>query len=324
MKKKVQSKVVEEADAPEDSTSEDVIEKKPFEKYFDLLFKDPERTDEEPFKKYISEELKRIISSYECSKSYRVVFLYDDYDSIGDEHANRVYEAILKGENQNILLILQSRGGRVEPAYLISKSCKNLKKEKFVVAIPRRAKSAATLVSLGADEVHMGVMSELGPIDPQLGGVPALALSNALEKLAELVCKHPGSSEMFASYLKDELSLRYLGYFERINDSATQYAARLLSGRALAEGMTPESVADHLVNHYKDHSFVIDTEEATSLLGGDMVRSNTDEYSLSSELHGWLRVVSNSMRVVRGKYFSYVGSVEEGFRWENIPEKDEA
>jgi ClpP class serine protease len=65
------------------------------------------------------------------------------------------------------LLIVNSPGGRVEPAYLISKSLKSIAHKHFSVAIPRRAKSAATLLALGADQIHMGMISQLGPIDPQ-------------------------------------------------------------------------------------------------------------------------------------------------------------
>lgn len=42
--------------------------------------------------------------------------------------------------------------------------------------MPNRAKSAATIIALGADEIVMGYCSELGPIDAQVvvvvGGVP--------------------------------------------------------------------------------------------------------------------------------------------------------
>ncbi len=60
-----------------------------------------------------------------------------------------------------------------------------------MVSVPRRAKSAATLISLG-DEIHMGELSELGPIDPQVGKprLPVLSLrSSALECIATL-CKN--------------------------------------------------------------------------------------------------------------------------------------
>lgn len=164
---------------------------------------------------------------------YRLVLLYDDYYSIAGYHSDQIYKAVYDlDKKSDVLMVLLSDGGKIEPAYLISKVCKRLSKERFIVSVPRKAKSAATLICLGADEVHMGFLSELGPIDPQIGGFPALGLANALEKIASLSTKFPASAEMFAKYLTANLNIRDLGYFERINESAVQYAQRLLSGKS--------------------------------------------------------------------------------------------
>ena len=149
-------------------------------------------------------------------ENYNPILFLDQSNQIGEEHADRVYEALCSyKEKRDILLIAGSMGGRIEPAYLISKNCKASAQSRFVVVIPRKAKSAATLLALGADEIHMGPMSELGPIDPQLGRIPALSLTNALQTVARLVTEYPGSADMFAKYLQSQLDLGILGYFER-------------------------------------------------------------------------------------------------------------
>jgi membrane-bound ClpP family serine protease len=114
---------------------------------------------------------------------------------------------------------------------LISKLCRESAVGKFIVVVPRRAKSAATLICCGADEIHMGQMSELGPIDPQIDYLPALGLKNAIQHLAELASQYPTASEMFAKYLSESLNLEHLGYYERVVKSAVQYAERLLRKR---------------------------------------------------------------------------------------------
>lgn len=236
----------------------------------------------------IKEEISRYISSLAKKHDvdhYKIVFLFDDNNSISQYHSNKIYEA-LSGldRKKDILLVLLSGGGRIEPAYFISKICKRLKKEKFAISIPRRAKSAATLISLGADELHMGLLSELGPIDPQFGSFPALGLSNALTCLARLASEYPKSSDMFANYLTENLSLRDLGYFERITESAIQYAERLLQGKKLPKGSTAQSLADHFTNHYKDHGFVIDADEALQLLGKSVIKESTKEYYFGNDI----------------------------------------
>lgn len=238
------------------------------------------------------------------SEAYNLLFLYEPNSSIEQGMVDKIYNAIPDGNTKPILLLIHNHGGRIEPAYLISKTCKELS-PKFVVTIPRKAKSAATLISLGGHEIHMGPMSELGPIDPQFAGLPALGISSSLESIAKIVCKYPESSPMFADFMKEKLDLRILGYFERVSESAQQYAIRLLAGKELK--LTADEVAHKLVYEYKDHSFVIDKEEAKDLLG-DIVKVNTNEYKFGNEIHKFLNDVNIIIGIFKSKSLAIVGS----------------
>src|SRR5207237_1433387 len=150
-----------------------------------------------------------------------------------------IYSALMqfnKNKDKDVLLFLLSPGGSIEPAYQISTLCKSYSKNKFVTAVPRQAKSAATLIAIGSDEIHMGVLGHLGPIDQQLGGLPALGVVQAIERIASLTEKFPGSSEMFSKYLKLALTVEQIGYCERISESAVQYATRLLATKPSLKG----------------------------------------------------------------------------------------
>lgn len=244
---------------------------------------------------------------------YTVLLLFDPKNSISSYHSNRIYQALSEPENkEDILMLIESEGGEIEPAYLISKTCKRLAKEKFVVTVPRRAKSAATLISLGAAEVHMGLLSELGPIDPQFGGFPALGLANAVEKIAEMTEKYPSASDMLAKYLIEKVNIRDIGYFQRINESAVQYATRLLDGKELPEEKSCEELADHFTNHYKDHGFVIDADEAAGLLGKNVVKEKSAEYQFGNAVYDFLHFIGILFSVFRNKKMRYVGSIERG------------
>ena len=248
--------------------------------------------------------INKIIKRHEISKDYLILFLYDENNSINEKMTDKIYAAIPENNDKPILLILQSIGGQIEPAYLISKTCKE-KSSKFSVVVPRRAKSAATLISLGADEIHMGSMSELGPIDPQFGKLPALGLSSSLESIARVVSDYPKSSEMFAKYLGAQLDLRVLGYFERVSESAKQYAHRLLEGKKTPKNISEISYA--LVYEYKDHNFVIDKEEAKNHLG-DIIKTNTKEYQLANDIHKFMSDLNWLAGIVRKKNLEIVGN----------------
>ncbi|MCX6782555.1 MAG: hypothetical protein NTZ20_00960 [Candidatus Levybacteria bacterium] len=267
----------------------------------------------------VNSHLKQIINETEVGKKYQIVFLHDQFSSINDYTSDRIYRALSKSKDKDVLLVLSTTGGQIEPAYLISKCCKEYSKEKFVVVIPRRAKSAGTLLALGADEIHMGSMSQLGPIDPQIGGLPALGLSNAVEYIAMFCKRWPESSDMFAKYLSNKLDLRIFGYFERVAESAVHYAVRLLGDKKLPDTKTAQDVASALVYSYKDHNFVIDKSEAKQLLG-DIVTGETDEYALGDKIYKFLEMLQLLVFVFHKKQLSLVGNADSGIEFSDVAE----
>lgn len=298
-----------EAEIEEVTEEEKTYDLGNFSEYIEMFKNEP---SDEKIKLLISQHLEKMIADSGIT-GYEIVFLYDENESISTFHSNRIYQAVKDlDKKKNILMVIQSSGGQIEPAYLISKTCKRLSKTKFNVVIPRRAKSAATLISLGANEIHMGLLSELGPIDPQLNGFPALGLSNAMEKIAEMSEKYPKASDMFAKYLTDNLNIQHLGLFERINESAAQYASRLLNGKSFPDSQSPETLSAHFTNHYKDHSFVIDADEATSLLGKKVIKEGSKEYHFANEIFEFFEFTAILFSVFKTKKFRYVGSVSEG------------
>lgn len=74
------------------------------------------------------------------------------------------------GKTTNIDLFLYSTGGdTLVPWRLVSMIREYC--DKFSVLIPYKAHSAATMISLGADEIVMSDLSELSPIDPSTANV---------------------------------------------------------------------------------------------------------------------------------------------------------
>jgi hypothetical protein len=141
----------------------------------------------------------------------------------------------------------------------------------------------------------MGPMSELGPIDPQINDFPALAFSGALERITKLAHEYPNAAEMLSLYLTgSSLDVRALGHYERITESATQYALRLLKSKVTSTDVDNEKVsalAAHFTNHYKDHNFVIDVDEASELfrrIDADVVKEDTLLYRSCHEVHRFI------------------------------------
>lgn len=256
--------------------------------------------------KYLTEQL---LSKYPDYKKYNLIFLFDNNTMVKSD-ADKIYNAVTKfSVKKPLLLILLSRGGVAGSAYLIGKLCREYCNDKFTIVVPRYAKSAATLICCAADEIHMGSLSELGPIDPQIDDMPALGLKNAIEHIAQLVKDNPSSSEMFAKYLKYSVEPISLGYYERVAESAMQYAEKLLLTHAAHLPKTAKNIANDLVYKYKDHGFVIDKAEAEEIFGKEIIKMNTTEYEIGNFVYrtlDFIRTLADGL----GYVFYYIGSLE--------------
>lgn len=279
--------------------------------FFDCYTKETP-TDED--KKFFSEKLRSFlwqeVGSLEIASSYNILVLYDNIMMVKAD-SDRIYNAINSFEDKTkpILLIILSGGGEPASAYLIGKLCQEFCNGNFTIVVPRYAKSAATLLSCGANEIHMGSLSELGPIDPQIKGMPTLGLKNSIEHIAELVSNSPGSSEMFARYLQRTVEPIQIGYYERVAESAVQYAEKLLEKNKRKLPSTPKEVARKLVYGYKDHGFVIDKEEAADIFGKEIIKNNTSEYQIGNLVYSILSRVERWAEGLMHNFY-YIGSLD--------------
>lgn len=260
----------------------------------------------------IAGEIQSFIDRSDIAQTYDFLFLYDEQSAISERTSNKLYaeaSSDFRDMEKPVLLVLHTKGGLPVPSYLISRYLKTSSKHGFVVSVPRRAKSAGTLLALGAKEIHMGMMSELGPVDPQLRNLPALGLGSGLEHIAGVCEKHPGASGMLATYLQNTLSIQHLGLYERVSESATHYAQRLLKRENLSDERVKE-IAVQLVYGYKDHSFAIDCDEIKGILGEQIVKIESPEYKLANQIHQYMEQVDVAYALFHKRYCSLTGRAD--------------
>lgn len=90
--------------------------------------------------------------------------------------AEDVLDAIRKTPpNKPLEFILHTPGGLVLPAVQIARAIKAHPGKKTVF-VPHYAMSGGTLIALAADEIVLSEHAVLGPIDPQIGGLPAASV----------------------------------------------------------------------------------------------------------------------------------------------------
>jgi ClpP class serine protease len=101
--------------------------------------------------------------------------------SISIDDSEAVLRAIrLTPPEQPIDVILHTPGGLVLAAEQIAKALVE-RKGKVTVFVPHYAMSGGTLIALAADEIVMDANAVLGPVDPQIGDMPAASIVKVVE-----------------------------------------------------------------------------------------------------------------------------------------------
>ncbi len=163
--------------------------------------------------------------------------------------AEDVLEAIrTTPSNTPIEMVLHTPGGLVLPALQIARALK-AHPARTTVFVPHYAMSGGTLIALAADEIVLNKHAVLGPIDPQIGGVPAASL---LRLRAE---KSADATDDYTYVLADVGQMAI--------DQLKRAARELLKGTVSENAAA--AVAEQLATGRWTHDYPIEAEEAREI-----------------------------------------------------------
>lgn len=222
------------------------------------------------------------------------VFVFWNLDGLRREDFFTLVDVLEEeAPSTNLDLVILSPGGSGEAGYRIGHSFQQWAKHRnlrFSAIVPNYAKSAATIACLGADEIVMGLHSELGPIDPQIPKydassqswryIPAMAVFDGMKLISEYLAKIPQMSRFFEEMVANErLSLVDLGVLERARESGKQYGESLLLGGMISDAKNARIAVDRLSDYYRYHDHPIDGFEAEQQLKLKIAHSQGEEWN---------------------------------------------
>ena len=144
------------------------------------------------------------------------------------EDSEEILRAIRATPNdQPIDMILHTPGGLVLAAEQIARALVD-HKGKVTVFVPHYAMSGGTLIALAADEIVMDSDAVLGPVDPQIGDMPAASIikpAQVSDEMLVLIDMAAKARVQVAAFVADILLKHYP------KDKAAQLAAILSEGR---------------------------------------------------------------------------------------------
>jgi ClpP class serine protease len=145
-------------------------------------------------------------------------------------------------------LILHTPGGLVLAAMQIARAVE-AHPVKVTVYVPVYAMSGGTLIALAADEIVLGEFSVLGPIDPQILGLPAASIVKARD------------SKPVAHVF--DLTLVLADVSEKALAQVKQGAVELLTPRL--DQSAAAAIADKLAGGHWTHDYALTASEASAL-----------------------------------------------------------
>jgi len=190
------------------------------------------------------------------------------------------------GKTEKIDLFLYSTGGdTMVPWRLVSMIREYC--DKFSVLIPHKAHSAATMISLGADEIVMSDLSELSPIDPSTANVfnpqdPQNPQNKIPISVEDVMAYFDLAKNKFGIKNDEQLAMIFNKFVESNpqihplalgNVNRTHNLIRILAKRLLKSHTSPmreeeiEKIVDYFTEKLYSHQYFIGRKEAKEDLG---------------------------------------------------------
>lgn len=173
---------------------------------------------------------------------------------INDDDKN-AFMAVVHGLDRalGLDLILHTPGGEVAATESIVDYLRRMFGTNIRVIIPQIAMSAGTMIACSAKEIIMGKQSNLGPIDPQFGGIPAQGVIEEFTKALEQIKKDPASIPLW-QVIVGKYHPTFLGECEYAIEWSQKIVRSWLETGMFADDPKRKEKAKKIVYRLADHN----------------------------------------------------------------------
>lgn len=184
-------------------------------------------------------------------------------------------------------MLINSRGGSLNSAYKVSRALRGAFKN-ITVFVPHYALSGGTLLALIGDEIRMGIMSQLSPLDVQLSykgtQVSINSLFIALHTLDEIFnTKKPEELPYTYTHLAQSLDPIIIAEWLGIKRAGQYYLREILEKTKYSD---KSNLVRLLTAGFPTHSFVIQYDQAKDM--GLKVERHDKDLESWDKMRSWL------------------------------------
>lgn len=188
-------------------------------------------------------------------------------------------------EQRKLYLLVNTHGGSLSSSFKISMAIRRFFDD-ITVFVPHVATSGGTILALTGNRIRMGMMSQLSPVDVQIGQISANSLMVAENDMAERIGTKSGSE---LSYLEKHLVKSFdpvtMVEMDNIVEMGIKYLDKILKA-ADYPLETLETIRNELIFGLPTHDFVIQADLACEIgIAVESDDTNPKEWKL---MRNWL------------------------------------
>ena len=152
-------------------------------------------------------------------------------------------------KDKGLDLILHTPGGDVAATESMVIYLESIFGADIRAIVPQLAMSAGTLIALSTNAIIMGKHSSLGPIDPQIGGVPAEGVLKEFETAKQEILTNPNAAGYW-QFILQKYHPTFLSSCQQAIDMSVQLVREWLE-----ENMCKKNpkVIDSIIRHFSNH-----------------------------------------------------------------------
>lgn len=174
--------------------------------------------------------------------------------AIGDDDKNAFMAAIHKlDRSKGLDLLLHTPGGDLTATESIVDYLHRMFDRKNIRAIvPQLAMSAGTMIACASNEIVLGKQSSLGPIDPQLRGVPAHGVVAEIKRAFRETKKDKSKAPIWGIII-DKYHPTFVGECEHAIQLSSEMVSDWLEKGMFSGDPSPATLAKKTVGHLNNH-----------------------------------------------------------------------
>lgn len=172
-----------------------------------------------------------------------------------DDNDKNAFMQTINGldKSKGLDLILHTQGGDIAATESIVKYLHSIFGTNIRAFIPQMAMSAGTMIALSCKEIILGKQSNIGPIDPQFGGISCAGVLEEFREAKREVTRNTKIVPIWQSIIS-KYRPAFIGDCEKAIKWSDKMVKNWLCSNMLSENINPEKDAKKILKTLSSHS----------------------------------------------------------------------